>query len=364
MSDPLPPNPATAPDVVGNESSRHPETSPPANNADVHEKIETSRGQSSSDAVLDIGETTPASGDEHAKSRPEPKPGLKNFWRIMSYSTALDRTFIAAAVISSGGAGAALPLMNVVFGHLVRDFNGYFIPGSNVTQAQFLATVNQNALYILYLFIGKFVLGYISIYSFRMTGIRISAAVRLAYLASLFAQPISAVDKLPPGAATDSLTTAANTIQVGISDKLAILVQSFTLIITAYIVAFRYSWALTLASSSCILFIFIVYGAIMPFWIKFEASVNDTNAKASGVAGETFKSIRTVKSLCAENAMRENYASWVDKSRATGLKMSPIVAVQFAPAFFSIYADMALTFWFGVKLYSRNDIPNIGNVVT
>ena len=39
----------------------------------------------------------------------------------------------------------ALPLMNIVFGHLVGDFNGYFIPGSNVTKAEFKSSVANNA---------------------------------------------------------------------------------------------------------------------------------------------------------------------------------------------------------------------------
>jgi hypothetical protein len=35
--------------------------------------------------------------------------------------------------------------MNIVFGHLVGDFNGYFIPGSNVTKAEFKTSVANNA---------------------------------------------------------------------------------------------------------------------------------------------------------------------------------------------------------------------------
>jgi len=69
--------------------------------------------------------------------------------------------------------------MNIVFGHLVGDFNGYFVPHTTVTEAMFKSSVNKNAyapgseillqlvdeynrLYLVYLFIGKFVLTYIS----------------------------------------------------------------------------------------------------------------------------------------------------------------------------------------------------------
>lgn len=303
--------------------------------------------------------------DSHGKQKPkaDSTPGLGNFFRVLGYATPLDRFLMVAGVICSGGAGVALPLMNIIFGHLVGSFNNYFIPGSTVTTDQFLSGVNSNALYFFYLFIGKFILGYIAIYCFRMTGIRISASIRMAYLVALFNQPISVIDKLPPGAATDSLTTVANTIQIGISDKLAILVQSLALILSAYVIAFKYSWALTLVSSSTILFVFMVYGTIVPFFMKIENAVNESNSGASAVAGEVLKSVRTVKSLCAENAVTARYALWIAQARERGLARSPWSGALFSPAYFAIYANMALTFWFGVKLYSQNDIPNVSTVV-
>lgn len=38
-----------------------------------------------------------------------------------------------------------LPIMNIVFGKLVGEFTGYFVPGSTVTESRFKAAVNKNA---------------------------------------------------------------------------------------------------------------------------------------------------------------------------------------------------------------------------
>lgn len=297
-------------------------------------------------------------------SQTEAKTGLSNFWRILSYSTRLDRCLMSAAALMSAGAGATVPLMNVIFGRLVRTFNVYFIPGSNMSKTEFLASVDQNALYIVYLFLAKFALGYLSIYAFRMTGIRISAAIRMAYLVALFNQPISAIDKLPPGAATDSLTTIANTIQLAVSDKLGMLFQSIALIIATYGVAFKYSWSLALVSSSLVLFVFIVSGTTAPFFFKYENLVMESNSRASGVAGEFLRAIRTVKSLCAEGEVVARYEKWTAQAKERGLKKSPWIATQYSPVYFSTYANMALTFWFGVQLYLQNDISDVGAIVT
>lgn len=35
--------------------------------------------------------------------------------------------------------------MNIVFGQLVGDFNGYFLPNTTVTESRFKASVNKNS---------------------------------------------------------------------------------------------------------------------------------------------------------------------------------------------------------------------------
>lgn len=49
-----------------------------------------------------------------------------------------------------------------IVGQLVGNFTNYFIPGTNVTRDEFQADINKLSLYILYLFIAKFVLSYLS----------------------------------------------------------------------------------------------------------------------------------------------------------------------------------------------------------
>lgn len=197
-----------------------------------------------------------------------------------------------------------------------------------------------------------------------MTGLRISATLRLRYLQCLFAQPISIFDDLPSGKATDIITASSNTIQIGISEKLSILIQFSALTVGAYVVAFRYSWALTLVSSSTILFVLIVYSITTPIHIKAQHAVDKANEEASSIAGEVFGSIRAIVACGAESRLADRYAVWIKEARRRGLRMSLILGGQWAPAFFAIYSNFALSFWFGVRLYSRGSIANSGTVVT
>lgn len=297
------------------------------------------------------------------RSPPHPVAGAGGFPRILSYATRLDCFLITIAALCSAGAGAVMPIMIIVFGTLVEGFNDYFTAGSTATEGEFRSMVDRNALYIFCLFIGKFVLGYISTYAFRMTGIRVSAAIRLACLTALLELPVSAVDQLQTGSATDALTNISNTIQLAISDKLGTMVQGFALIIAAYIVAFVYSWRLTLVSSSVLVFIALIVGPTISLLVKHYTQALEKTAQASGVAGEVLQGIRTIKSLGAEDDARRRHGKFVDQANYHGSRMSIWMAMQLWPTFFASYANMALSFWAGLRFYSDGLIPGIGHLV-
>ena len=193
---------------------------------------------------------------------------------------------------------------------------------------------------------------------------RISAKLRYEYLRELFKLPISVLDTLPSGQASNTITSTANTLQMGISDKLGQLVQSQALLISAIIIAFRYSWALTLVSSSVLGFILIVCGIIIPIVVKMTKDVMFADEKAASIAGEVLGSIRMIVACGAEGKIAKRYSGWVEESRRRGLLISPYMGAQFAPVFFSIYATMALCFWYGFKLYRENHIDSVGTVST
>ena len=200
-------------------------------------------------------------------------------------------------------------------------------------------------------------------FTFRLTGIRISATIRLAYIKALFAQPVSVLDKEPPGKATTMITSSANTIQIALSEKLSTFIQAIALVISAYAIAFRYSWALTLVSSSTMLFILLVYGSIVPIVIKLQRSIDKADEKAASVAAQVFGSIRTVISLGAETELTKRYSEWIQTSQERGKKLSPWMGVQLSPTFFAMYCNFALTFWFGLKLYHDGRIDSVSTVV-
>ena len=97
--------------------------------------------------------------------------------------------------------------------------------------------------------------------------------------------------------------------------------------------------------------------------MKLTRSNEYADEKASSLAGEVFGSIRTVVAFGGETRLGLKYSRWISESRRRGLRLAPLIGAQFAPIFFSAYASLGLAFWFGVKLFSKGEIEDVGTVV-
>lgn len=166
------------------------------------------------------------------------------------------------------------------------------------------------------------------------------------------------------GTVSNAITAQSNTIQQSVSDRLAILFQSIALLIAAYAIAFRYSWALTLVVSSAILFVVLCFCLTVPFLIKGQQHIDQADNKHASIAGDAFSSIRTVFSLGAEGTLIKKHSEWIEEARRRGLRMSLVTGTHLSTLFFAMYVSFALAFWFGLKLYREGHIANINTVIT
>ncbi|KAF5853597.1 hypothetical protein GGP41_002155 [Bipolaris sorokiniana] len=297
------------------------------------------------------------------KPKEASQDGLKNYFRVFSYGTRLDYLLILICFVASIGSGIAFPLMTVVFGQLVGKFTDYFTPGTSVTASEFQDEVDGLTLYLLYLFIGKFVLSYVSMLTIRISGLRISAALRLAYIRALFLQPVSVIDTVSPGKVSTRITTSANTVQVAISQQLAMMFQAFAFVIGAYVVAFIQSPLLTLVASASLPFILILMGIIIPPFTRIHKITEKYSEDASATAFEIFSSLRVVVAFGAEAKLARQHEELLIKSAKNFKRAAPLSGLFFAPMMVGQYGTMGIAFWFGIKQYSEGKNDNVGTIV-
>lgn len=96
------------------------------------------------------------SNDDSAKpAKEEAQSPMGAYFKLWSFASPLDVLIRSLAALASAGAGTAEPLMSIIFGDLVNLFNG----NPPITPEEFRRRINKNALYFVYLFIGKFAVG-------------------------------------------------------------------------------------------------------------------------------------------------------------------------------------------------------------
>lgn len=329
---------------------------------------ETEKARAAADATTTATTASEKSGpaedtNPETKTHPEREPTFKDYFRIFSYATKRDILMLVVAALASIGAGVTLPLMNIIFGQLVGQFTGYFAFPPTVTQSEFQRLLNRQALYIMALFIGRFALSVINKFCFRMIGVRLSSAIRLSYLKCLFGQSIHVLDSMPSGTAATTITSTANTLQIGISEKLGTFTEFSATIVAAIIIAFTWSWKLTLVTASVILFLLLVFGIFLPMITKLHAQGTRVDAKATSVASEAFGSVRMISACGAEDRISARFSRWVDEARHKGQSTSPLLAVQLGLVFFGLFGSFGLAFWYGARLYAQGALRDAGVII-
>ncbi|KAL5092065.1 ABC transporter bea3 [Trichoderma cf. simile WF8] len=305
---------------------------------------------------------TAESAQKQAKGRPKRIASFKDYVRVFQYATKWDFVAYAAGVFASIGAGITLPLMNVVFGNFVGSISD-FTNAANLGQDGFRKRADKLSLYMFALFLGRLGLNYINKFAFRMIGIRISSAIRLHYLTALLGQSIHVLDSMPPGYATTTITSTSNVLQLGISEKLGVFFEYNATIVAAIIIAFTRNWALTLVTSSAILFIALTVSVLLPIIVKGHGKVTLAEAKSSAVASETFASIRMIAACGAESRMVKKYGISVEEAKRHAQRTAPFISLQFGLIFFSVFSAFALAFWYGTKSVAEGRIDNVGTIV-
>ncbi|TKA64596.1 hypothetical protein B0A55_10114, partial [Friedmanniomyces simplex] len=258
-------------------------------------------------AELDKPSSNDAASSEVAEEKPEKekKEGIKDFFRIFKYADRLDVILYTIALSGGVAVGAALPLMTLVFGSSTAAFNNVATGQSNAQQ--FTAHINHLVLYFVYLFIARFVIGYIATLCICIAATRTTRALRKAFLDSLLRQEVWYFDREGNGSPATQVTTNGNRVNQGIAEKLYTLVQGISLFFSAYIVALAVQWKLALIVMSIVPAIFGVIAACIAVDAPVESRITRIYSRAAVLAQDAMSSIKTIHAFGAQRKIVNNY---------------------------------------------------------
>ncbi|KAM3487206.1 hypothetical protein MY3957_009508 [Beauveria namnaoensis] len=293
---------------------------------------------------------------------PQREPTFQDYLRLFKYANNWDFLAYAAGTAAAISSGVTVPLLNVVFGKFATQFSAY-AGTQTLEKGQFQGELNKLSLYMLGLFLGRFVLSYINKLAFRMIGIRISSALRQDFLTALFSQSVHVLDSMPPGYATTIITTASDTVQLGISEKLGVFFEFNATMIASIIIAFIYSWQLSLVTFTAVVFILVSVGILLPPITKGQTRQSQSDTKSASIASEALGSLKMVVACGAEGRIASKYGKFVDEARKHAQNINPLISIQFGLIFFSSYAAFGLAFWYGTKLLVEHKIDELGAII-
>lgn len=300
-------------------------TSPPPPDSDASTYVAHDDSRCSQDASV-AGKGDPGLPGPSGETDTKRVASIKDFARVFTYATKLDCVLMVGAVSASVGAGITVPVMNLILGSLAGDFDSF---GAGLPKDDFSRRVDRMSFILCVLFLARFALVYAYKLCFRLIGLRMSAAIRLDYLRSLLAQSVHVLDSMPSGTGAATITSTANTLQLGISEKLGILVEYNATIVGAIFVALSTSGVLTLVTGTAALFIGLVLSVLLPRINKVVEKSQEMEAMEASFATEAFAAIRMVTSCGAEGRIAAKHAERVRNIKQASQGLQPLLAAQF-----------------------------------
>lgn len=289
----------------------------------------------------------------NADSHPTQGPIFSSYIHLLFYTnyTTSDTVLLVVGLISAVVSGIPFPLLGVLFGELIDDFNSESCEPSMTPAIQdaYQSNIDEEIRYIVYLGIAQFVLTYINLTCWSLGGARRAQRLREQYFRSLLRQEVSYFDHLPAGEVASRLNGDIQMIRNGTGEKVGICISSASFFVTAYIVAFFNDAKLTLMLLSLVPAYFITSIVGSQYIEKYTGRTSDSFAAASSIASDGLSHISAVQAFGAEDRLEAKFSTHLMHVQKEGMKKAIATGIQCGFTYFISYAANGLAFWQGSK---------------
>ncbi|KAF8149154.1 P-loop containing nucleoside triphosphate hydrolase protein [Crassisporium funariophilum] len=286
-----------------------------------------------------------------------------SFFQLFRFSTKFEIFIDCIGLVAAATAGAAQPLMSLLFGNLTQDFVNFGttvaranagVPGAAASipeaAAHFRHSASQSASYLVYIGIGSFVCTYTYMYIWVYTGEVNAKRIRERYLQAILRQDIAFFDNVGAGEVATRIQTDTHLVQQGLSEKVALVVSFLSAFVTGFALAYARSWRLALALTS-IMPCMMITGIVMNKFIsKYKQLSLKNTAEGGSLAEEVISTVRTAQAFGTQTTLGRLYDHHINESLKVDIKAAVWHGRGLAVFFFVIYAAYALTFSFGTTL--------------
>ncbi|THD22897.1 ATP binding cassette subfamily B MDR TAP [Fasciola hepatica] len=270
------------------------------------------------------------------------------FTDLFRYATPSEKLMITSGILLSSLLGAAFPFAIFVFRLIVNEF----INGGSLDVS---TAVYSTSLWFAVIALCAFIVAFAQVALVEISSVRQAERIRLLYLQAIFRQDTAWFDQQAVGTLVTKLSEDTDNIQLSIGLKLSEFVQNISSFVFGLFIALLCGWKLTAVALSMLPFVIIGFGSFGGLTRYFTRKESLAYAKASAIAEEVFRSIRTVYAFAGERKEARRYGSHLEDAAKVGIRQA--TCFGFAGGFigFTVYASAALVFWYGVQLLIINE---------
>lgn len=186
--------------------------------------------------------------------------------------------------------------------------------------------------------------------------------IRRLYLKAALGQEIAFFDSGTSGSIAMQATSNGKLIQSGVSEKLGLVIQGLSAFISAFVLAFVTQWKLTLITCCIAPAMLVVIGIVSTIEAKVEQSILNVQAQTGSFVESILSSSRTVHAFGIRSRLIGDLDKFLKAGKKLGDKKAPLWGTLFATEYTIIYAGFGLSFWQGIKMLARGEVPDSGDI--
>ncbi|KAK0114389.1 hypothetical protein ONS95_013881 [Cadophora gregata] len=301
------------------------------------------------------------SSSQSISASPKKSSRLSSFKRYFAYFELLfaaqpswiDVALIICGTLAAVGAGIPFPLMGVLFGQLIDNFNSATCAADSDSSAavdpfQYQSTINDKVIQTAWIGAISLVLIYSHLTCWNIISQRLAQRLRTRYVSALLRQPPAFFDaRGAAGQVSSRLNGDITAVQAGTSEKVGNVLTTLSFFVTVFIIAFSQQPRLA-GILVCMLPAFLVSGILGGKYLgKYVVhQIRETSA-ASSIASEALSHIAVVQTFGAATRLEAKFASHMAKAKKFATTKASIAALQTGLLYFIAYSGNALAFWQG-----------------
>ncbi|XP_077304025.1 bile salt export pump-like isoform X2 [Lithobates pipiens] len=284
------------------------------------------------------------------KGKSKKKKENKSVLRILKYN-APEWPYLALGSVGAAINGTLTPLYALLFSQILGTFS---LPDEAEQKRQ----INGMCLLFVIIAAVSFVTQFLQGYAFAKSGELLTRRLRRIGFQSMLGQEIGWFDdpNNSPGALTTRLATDASQVQGATGSQIGMIVTSMTNIAASLVIAFFFSWKLSLVVL-CFLPLIGLSGVFQAKMLTgFANQDKEALEEAGKVSSEAIGNIRTVAGLGKERMFVEMYEELLVMPYKAAVKKSHVYGVCFGFAQCVIFMAYAASFRFGGYLVNTEGL--------